>query len=81
LWLAVGFDGRDSAGRDRRESRRLVPEKDKEFGEKLCRKAFVWWSVALQRGNAVVQLNGVYRSNLANRQELGQGRPRRGPGR
>ncbi len=60
---------------------KLVPEKDKEFGEKLCRKAFVWWSVALQRGNAVVQLNGVYRCNLANRQELGQGRPRRGPGR
>jgi hypothetical protein len=60
---------------------KLVPEKDKDFGEKLCRKAFVWWSVALQRGNAVVHLNGVYRSNLANRQELGQGRPRRGPGR
>ena len=36
---------------------KLTPDKD--YGEKLCRKAFVWWSVALQRGNAVVQLKGV----------------------
>ncbi len=33
------------------------------------------------RRNAVVLLNEVCRCNLANRQELGQGRPRRGPGR
>ena len=58
---------------------KLTPDKD--YGEKLCRKAFVWWSVALQRGNAVVQLNGVYHCNLANRQELGDHQPRRGPGR
>ncbi len=41
---------------------KLVPDKAKENGEKLCRKAFVWWSVALQRGNSMVQLNGVYRT-------------------
>ena len=60
---------------------KLVPEKDKDFGEKLCRKAFVWWSVALQRGNSMVQLNGVYRGNVANRQELGQDQLRRRPDR
>ena len=60
---------------------KLVPDKDKDYGEKLCRKAFVWWSVALQRGNSMVQLNGVYRGNVANRQELGQDQPRRRPGR
>ena len=36
---------------------KLMPDKDKDYGEKLCRKAFVWWSVALQRGNSMVQLN------------------------
>ena len=41
----------------------LTPDKD--YGEKLCRKAFVWWSGALQRCNAVVvQLNRVYHCNL-----------------
>ena len=38
---------------------KLVPDKDKDYGKdkdkdygmKLCQKAFVWWSVALQRGN------------------------------
>ena len=60
---------------------KLVPDKDKDYGEKLYRKAFVWWSVALQRGNSMVQLNGVYRGNVANRQELGQDQPRRRPDR
>ena len=56
---------------------KLAPER--EYGEKLCQKAFIWWSVALQRGNAMVLLNGVYRANLANRHELGQDQPRRRP--
>ncbi len=42
---------------------KLVQEKDNDNGEALCRKAFVWWSMALQCGNAVVQLNGVYHSD------------------
>ena len=57
---------------------KLAPER--EYGEKLCQKAFIWWSVALQRGNAMVLLNGVYRANLANRHVLGQDQPRRRPG-
>ena len=63
------------------ECLQLVPDKDKDYGEKLCQKAFVWWSVALQRGNTTVQLNGVYRGNVANRQELGRDQPQRRPGR
>ncbi len=51
---------------------KLVPDKDKDYGEKLCRKAFVW-SVA---GKSMVQLNGVYRGNEANRKEFGQDQPR-----
>ena len=60
----------------------LLPElaPEREYGEKLCQKAFIWWSVALQRGNAMVLLNGCYRANLANRPAIVQVGAGRRPG-
>ena len=61
----------DDANTHAMECLQLVPDKDKDYSEKLCRKKFVWWSV---------QLNGVDHANVVNRQDPDQGQARRRPG-